>query len=260
MKIALLPNAPNELPPHPTPFPPGINTFPPPTADHARDPMRSVVMASQSKSDAARQNGSQSRGPATPEGKARSSQNARKHGLCASFATVPGEDQPAFDALLASVEESYQPAGPLECELARTLATLRWRLRRIPEIETAILTNELALAKPQIDLAFSEINDAERLGFVFQKLADSGKSLALLLRYETSLTRLYDRTLKQLAKLQKLRNEPNQPPAPNPDSYGGDPSGLRNEPSTALASHQYRSPPSLPAGKRGRKRSTQNRK
>jgi len=131
---------------------------------------------------------------------------------------VPGEDQPAFDALLASVEESYQPAGPLECELARTLATLRWRIRRIPEIETAILTNELALAKPQIDLAFSEIDDAEGLGFVFQKLADSGKSLALLLRYETSLTRLYNRTLKQLADLQKLRNEPNRPSG-TPDAF-----------------------------------------
>ena len=189
-------------------------------------------MAFQSKSDAARQNGSKSRGPVTPEAKARSSQNARKH-LCASFETVPGEDQPAFDELLASVEETYLPAGPLECELVRTLATLRWRIRRIPEIETAILTNELALAKPQIDLAFSEINDAERLGFVFQKLADSGKSLALLLRYETSLTRLYDRTLKQLATLQNCETNPAAP------------ASRQHRPLTVPANHQ----PQIPTAK-----------
>ena len=50
-------------------------------------------MASQSKSDAARANGSKSRGPTTPEGKARSSKNALKHGLTAQLDTLPGESQ-----------------------------------------------------------------------------------------------------------------------------------------------------------------------
>ena len=183
-------------------------------------------MESKSKSDTSRQNGAKSRGPVTPEGKARSSQNARKHGLCATFQALPNEDQAVFDALLASFEDSYRPATPLECELVRTLAILRWRLRRIPDLETAILINELALAEEQIAEKFSEIDDPGRLGFVFHKLAGSGITLPLLLRYETSLNRVYDRTLKQLLSLQKL-----QPPAPIPGSHEGDPQRLRNEPS-----------------------------
>jgi anti-sigma B factor antagonist len=202
-------------------------------------------MASESKSDTARQNGSKSLGPVTPEGKARSSQNARKHGLCASFEILPGEDQPAFDALLASAEETYQPDGPMECELVRTLAILRWRLRRIPEIESDIFSNELCLAARQIDKVFSKIDAPGRLAFVFQKLADSGITLPLLLRYETSLNRVYDRTLKQLADLQKLRNEPSSPPPPAPNP--GSPEGDENRGSTDVSGPNAASASPLPS-------------
>jgi hypothetical protein len=179
-------------------------------------------MESKSKSEIARQNGSKSRGPITPEGKAKSSQNAHKHGLCAKFETLPHENQPLFNQLLASFEDTYRPATELESDLVRTLAITRWRLRRIPDLETAILANELALAEEEIEERFAEIDDASRLGYAFTKLADSSGALTLLLRYETSLTRAYDRTLKQLADLQKLRNEPtgpreaDRPPCPQP--------------------------------------------
>src|SRR5579864_5435117 len=65
-------------------------------------------MASQSKSDAARANGSKSRGPITPEGKARSSKNALKHGLTSQFEALSGESQEDFDALLESHMTQYQ--------------------------------------------------------------------------------------------------------------------------------------------------------
>ena len=172
-------------------------------------------MASQTKSDSARANGSKSRGPVSEEGKARSSQNARKHGLCAAFNTLPDESQTDFDQLLAAHEERLQPEGELEAELVRTLAIARWRLRRIPDIETAMLDNEVVTADGEIKEHFSEIDAIGRLGFVFRQLADRSQVLQLLIRYESSLTRIYDRTFKHLSALQKLRNEPTPPPHGN---------------------------------------------
>jgi hypothetical protein len=168
-------------------------------------------MASQSRSDAARATGSKSRGPVTGEGKARSSQNAHKHGLCASFdAALPDDSQEDFDQLLESHEALFRPVNGVECELVRTLAIARWRLRRIPALETAVFNNNIVLAE--------EIDGIGRLGFVFQELADRSQVLQLLIRYEGSLTRVYDRTFKHLAALQKLRNEPNERGAGTPAS------------------------------------------
>ena len=45
----------------------------------------------------------------------------------------------------------------------------------------------------------------DRLAFVFQRLGDGGNSLTLLLRYEGSLNRSYDKALKQLLLLQSAR-------------------------------------------------------
>ena len=175
-------------------------------------------MAPLSKQEAARQNGAKSKGPKTSEGKARSSQNARKHGLYASFDVLPGEAQPTFDQLLAAFVKIYQPEGAIECELVRSLAIVRWRLRRIAALESSIMTNQLALDDEEIDEKFSAIDDLGRLGFVFQTLSDRSQVVSLLIRYEASLSRVYDRTSKHLRALQKLRNEPISSPIAEPQS------------------------------------------
>jgi hypothetical protein len=193
-------------------------------------------MASQSKSDAARANGAKSKGPTTTEGKARSSQNALKHGLTAQFQVLPGESQEDFDALLESHQTLYQPSGAIEQDLVHTLAVTRWRLRRIPTLESNILENETILREEEIDEEFSEIDDSGRLGFVFGKLADHSKVLSLLIRYESSLTRTHDRVYKHLVTLQKLRNEP-KPSTIVPESPSG----------TAMREHADAQEPSSPA-------------
>jgi uncharacterized protein (TIGR03435 family) len=165
-------------------------------------------MASQSKSDAARANGAKSHGPSTPEGKARSSTNALKHGLTARFKTLPGESPKRLKELIAAHQDLHQPVGTVEDDLAHTLAITRWRLSRLAALESALFENELCLGKEEIDKEFSKIDDLGRLAFVFQKLAGRSQILALLMRYESSLTRIYDRTFKNLLAIQKLRNEP----------------------------------------------------
>lgn len=142
------------------------------------------------RSAAARANGSRSRGPVTPEGKARSAQNALKHGLRA--ASFGDSDPAAFDELLDAFVQGLRPANQMEMELVAALAATRFRLRRVPEIEATLL----------------------KKGF-----EGAPASLSLLVRYESSLSRDFDRTLKQLQAIQKARitdqpeDLPNEPKA-----------------------------------------------
>ena len=96
-------------------------------------------MSSQRKLEANRMNAKRSTGPKTPSGKARSSMNARKHGLTGKNIVIGDEDAKEFDALRAALEQDLQPGTALESELVDRLAGLLWRLRRVPAIEAAIV-------------------------------------------------------------------------------------------------------------------------
>jgi len=175
-------------------------------------------MPTNKKSDTARANGSKSNGPKTAEGKAQSSKNAITHGLTANFTVLDHESQDDFQILLDAHVHRFQPADDVELELVHALAITRWRIRRVAELETDLLENKVVLCQDEIDEEFTKIGGAGRVAYAFGKLADDGKAMALLIRYEASLTRLYDRTSKQLEQLQNrpLRNEPTEPLTPDP--------------------------------------------
>lgn len=93
-------------------------------------------MISDRKLAANRRNAQRSTGPRTPAGRARSSQNALRHGLHARSAVIPrAEDPAAWDAHLASTLASLAPVGPLEVTLAERAALLLWRLGRVARYE-----------------------------------------------------------------------------------------------------------------------------
>ena len=166
-----------------------------------------------SKAEAARANGAKSRGPATPEGRAKSSRNSLRHGLSAKSVLLPAESHEQFQLLLDAHVQQFHPANPVEMDLVEAMAVARWRLRRIWAIETSLLANELTRRAEDIDDEFTEMTGEDRLAWVFQRLADGGQSLALLARYEGNLNRAFDRAFKQLNFLKSQRqNEPKPEP------------------------------------------------
>ena len=71
-------------------------------------------MSSLRRINASRANGRQPRGPVTPEGKKRSSQNAMQHGLLSDCIVLPGESLEGFQAVLASHFERPMPVDGVE--------------------------------------------------------------------------------------------------------------------------------------------------
>ena len=172
-------------------------------------------MPSKLKSDTARENGSKSNGPLTPEGKAITSRNSIRHGLTAKAVVLPGESQEEFQDLLDSYIEQFQPATAVERELVQSMAVTRWRLNRMSGIETSLFNKEIILCRDEMDKRLTGMEEDDRVAWAYQSLANSGPTLPLLLRYEGHLTRTYDRTFKQLAHLQRTRRAAPQPPQPN---------------------------------------------
>jgi hypothetical protein len=179
-------------------------------------------MSSQLKSETARINGAKSQGPTTPEGRARSSQNALSHGLSSVNVVIAGENPAEFAALRASYIERFQPTGYVESELADTMAAARWRLRRINRIETTLLDREQSEIEKAIAAGSAEGGDFDsHLASAFDRMANTQKTPALLIRYERHLTRIYEISRKELQILQKSRAT---------RASAGEPRKVQNEP------------------------------
>lgn len=95
-------------------------------------------MASNKQLKANKANAQRSTGPRTQAGKARSRLNSRKHGLTARLLVIGDEDPEQFEALRAALVEEFRPSSGMAQELVERLATLLWRLRRVPVLEAAI--------------------------------------------------------------------------------------------------------------------------
>jgi hypothetical protein len=181
-------------------------------------------MSSKLKSETARINGAKSHGPHTTEGKAKSSTNSRTHGLAAKYARLPNESAEEFQLLFDDYVDQFHPQTAVETELVEMMVIARCRLRRLLAIETHLFEVEISRRDKQIDREFANLGEDPRLAWVFQKLADNGQSIALLIRYEGSINRSYEKALKQLLLLQSHRPAPpSEPPAtkiqnePKPD-------------------------------------------
>src|SRR5262249_48856474 len=89
--------------------------------------------------EANRQNALKSTGPNTADGKQRSRRNALRHGFTAETVIEPLESPEEYQAFEDAIVSEYLPQTPVEQELVHRLASLFWRLRRSPSIETGLL-------------------------------------------------------------------------------------------------------------------------
>jgi hypothetical protein len=160
---------------------------------------RAAVSVSSARAEASRKNGARSRGPRTAEGKARSAQNALKHGLRAQkHMVLPDEDGGEFRALEVALIEELSPVGALQAVLAQRIAVAAWRLRRADRIEAEVLGHQRGRDG---DLGLAVIRDANGAG-----------ALATLLRYRGSALGEFTRSLRTLKALQAEARAPASAP------------------------------------------------
>jgi hypothetical protein len=100
-------------------------------------------MATAAQIEANRQNAQASTGPATEEGRERSSRNALKHGFTSKIALIPGEDEEEYKEFCRSLLDSWNPADKLEHAHAEELINIQWRLRRAEKLEAKIFCTAL---------------------------------------------------------------------------------------------------------------------
>jgi hypothetical protein len=129
-----------------------------------------------------RNNSKRSPGPQTPEGKQRSSQNAFKHGFYSDRAFPTQElidrDGEGYLRILAAYRSQYAPVGDLENYYVEQIAVLSLRLARILEHEQKVLHYGSPFEFPSMDR---------------------------IVRYESNLSRLRDKTVDRLERVQAAR-------------------------------------------------------
>ncbi|NWF83176.1 MAG: hypothetical protein HXY18_05025 [Bryobacteraceae bacterium] len=120
-----------------------------------------------------------STGPRTPEGKARSSQNARKHGWSAVTLNVLPAEQAEFDIYQNELLEQIKPARGLQADLFRQLVHAGWSLVRLERYEFSILSQGDPFNSPESQIKLDRLE-----------------------RYRASHRRAYSRILNEIRKLQ----------------------------------------------------------
>jgi hypothetical protein len=164
---------------------------------------RAAASLSPARAEASRRNGAKSCGPKTPEGKARSAQNALKHGMRAQkHVVLPDEDAAEFAALEGALVEELAPDGALQSVLAQRVAAAAWRLARAERLEAELFEeNHL----PGRSLGHALIRDGNR-----------SRSFDTLLRYRGGTLAELWRALRTLKALQAEQAAMPRPAVPMP--------------------------------------------
>ncbi len=152
----------------------------------------SAKSVSSKKIEANRRNARQSTGPKTPEGKAKSAQNAMKHGIFVKqlLHGASAEAVAEMEILVREMQDYYQPVGKLEEMLVEKIVVESARYARILGFEEQELSRANAFFNVAID----------RVG-----------------RYTTSTNRALSRAIEDVGRLQAARKARESATAAIPD-------------------------------------------
>ena len=196
-----------------------------------------------------RANAALSTGPRSPEGKARSAQNSRKHGFTAStFTVVRLEELDEVARLREDAIAFYQPLNSQELFAVERIALAQQSILRAARLEAGTGTNCLNEAfdgggRPSVTMSSllvnkdNEITKPQNRNYLFaegfHRLSKESNSISLFLRYQAHAERQYRRAIEEFNRLKalrdELRNEPVvdtqpeangtlNPPEPNPEN------------------------------------------
>lgn len=186
-----------------------------------------------SRAEQARINGAKSRGPVTPEGKARSALNNLKHGAYASPNTVlANEDPVAYDLSLQACIRRFRPADPFEHNLVRDICNTDWLINRNRATEASLINSELLAQQLPPELRDSPCPEPELTAQAVDSLLGRSRTLAHVQRQIHQLIITRQRLLKTLLDARRhfpvqersadldlpLASEPLPDPAPEPPS------------------------------------------
>jgi len=141
-------------------------------------------MTSPAQFAANRGNARKSTGPRTPEGKAASSQNARKDGFYSPVARLAPEQRQDYEQLHRALASELCPDGALESEFFDRLVVASWHLRLVTALESELLFG------PEDPFADD---------------SPAAAKLARIARYRRDLERSRARALAELRRLQTER-------------------------------------------------------
>ena len=219
---------------------------------HAKTPISPKQLA------ANRANSAKSTGPRTAPGKARSAQNARKHGFTAStFAVVRLEDLQEVAHLKEDLVALYQPVNSQELFAIERIALTQQALLRAARLEAGLFTtclNEacdclgtpITLMNPELagdgDIEITRAQNRNYLlGEGFQQMARKSNVWSLFLRYQAQAERHYRRAVEELERLKAIRGVSPNEATPNEAIFEAQPE--QNETTCAAGETN----PSLPA-------------
>jgi hypothetical protein len=154
------------------------------------DVPRTAVPVSSARAEASRRNGAKSRGPKTTDGKARSAQNALRHGMRAlRYVVLPDESAAEFHEFEEAIVDDLVPVGALQAVLARRVAVAAWRLARADRMETELFAERRWEA-------------GDPLGLALIRDGNGTKSFETLMRYRSAAMAEFMRALRTLKALQ----------------------------------------------------------
>ena len=161
---------------------------------------------SPAQSDASRQNGARSTGPLTAAGKARSSLNGVRHGLCGrTFFLLPDEDPAEFREHEATWLAAWSPRDLHEQDAAAAVIRAMWREIRADRLEAQVLTDLFA--------AGEIADEAEREA----AKAAAFRALGTLLRYRSRVERERRSAIEALDSLRQRQPARSAPRPSEPD-------------------------------------------